>query len=484
MGETKLLAALFNGATYFGSSYGANTGAAFDPVLMDIALGALEKVEQPNLLIIGSWLGRMALPLVNFLNEHKTDWRMTCLEDFRIPVETQINQKCEPTVLSTYYANAARAGVLKNLLTHNLEHMPAGGRIQFIPGPIQETITEFAADSFDLIVIDGPRTLPGFSQILERCRLLGTQGAILCGTGLLLDVTEAHQKGHAHGLGFRISFVHDEKAGIYYYPEISEALNGCCVVTKASGGFWAFLNKSVPAPIEVSAIKRETGQDSDETAFFRLVPGPDSGWLVVHKSVSETDLFRERIGERTLPGIIYVCDDREEALQTALQVEDRERRKSGVLLDETGHYWLGKYGRDVYLAQSKYMTADPPFRLFESRIGDCELRPAILKGGSLAELQEKVAIQESAIIAGRAALACTRSYLDYSIYDGANGLFIAVRIGLKNAVPFASFVGEEDMEPFVLLGNDLEELKGRINRVSRHHEKSPLSGNLDVKEWM
>jgi hypothetical protein len=356
--------------------------------------------------------------------------------------------------------------------------MPGGAQIVFVPGSIQEKLTDFAVDSFNLIVINGPRTLPGFSGILARCRELCLSGGIICGTGSLLDATQVNPKGHAHGLRFRMNFIHDENTGKYYHPEITESLKILGAETIATAGFWAFLNGDVPEPVEVPTMDVTSNGEVAETAFFRIMPGLHSQWLAVSKSISEVSLFSERIGERTIPELVYVCADKEEAMHLALTFEKGERRKNGILLDETDHYWLGKYGQDVYLAQSKYMSPDEPFQIFESRIGDCELRPAIVKGATLSELREKVAAQESTIQAGKASLPCILTYQDYIIYAGAGGLLIAVQKDLE------SFAGEEDMEPYVLLGKNTDELKERINRIANQYEKGPLSGSMDVDEWM
>ena len=102
------------------------------------------------------------------------------------------------------------------------------------------------------------------------------------------------------------------------------------------------------------------------------------------EALRPVNLFGERLGERELPGLLWVSDTPESAIEKAktTEREDGEVRLEG---DLDGYNIVGT--RSGYLALLKSLG---PLSLFQERVGERELAPAILRAGTHEEIRAKI----------------------------------------------------------------------------------------------
>jgi len=130
-----------------------------------------------------------------------------------------------------------------------------------------------------------------------------------------------------------------------------------------------------------------------ETADYNIVQANVIAWTVsgkssstryyaIAKAMGPVDLFRERLGERELAHHILIGD----TLETAIQKAEKHGRPAVHLVGSTDGY-------NLIQTQSGYFAVDQllgPINLFQERIGDRELAPAILKASTYEEIRERI----------------------------------------------------------------------------------------------
>ena len=126
-----------------------------------------------------------------------------------------------------------------------------------------------------------------------------------------------------------------------------------------------------------------------ETAGFNLVKSGDR-FLAVAKRLGRTELFKERLGERELPLLIFKGESLEDVSQKAFKVE-QEADIVAELVGETKTFNLVKVnGRFLAVAKRLGHT-----ELFKERLGERELAPLLLSGATLEEVREKACASET-----------------------------------------------------------------------------------------
>ncbi len=484
MGEILLLKSIFSGTPYFGSAFMADCGQEHDPQIAHIVDLLLQKKQSLKVLVEGAWMGRAAFQLSTLLSEKDVDWQMLCLEDFHTPVEFASKPESIKTQMTQFYEKAKNEGVLEQLLRHNLSLCPGNDRITLKTNTLLKELEALSDQTFDLVFINGPRVIPGFQDVLNSSFALCNSDAVICGTGLILQKKQVHQHGLSHALKHKHGLfkIFDENTGAPYYPEITEVFHDICDSYDSIGGFWAFVAGDKQEVISIPLHANLSETEEMETEHFRIIALCDDNYLGVNKSISESVLFQEKLGEREIPGLVFKADSREGILENINNYEENEHRKRGVLLGETKHYYLGKYGKNTYLAQSKLFMPPERIRIFDEVLGETELPPHLLRSKTLAGLKQKAAKHE-AVIHPRKAVTFIERYMCFNVFSIDEEVIVALSDEIQNSRPFFHLLGEEEIRPHVLHGNSIIAIKKRIEETLSQ-EKQSLFAEQNPKEWL
>lgn len=484
MGEILLLKSIFSGTPYFGSAFMANCGQEHDPQIEFVVDYLLQKKHDLNVLVVGAWLGRTAFHLSKILSKKDAAWQMLCLEDFHTPVDFASKPDSIQTQMAQFYDDAKHEGVLEKLLRHNLEHCPNKDRITLKTNMLHKEIESLSDQKFDMILINGARAVPGFQEIYNCSSGLCNLGGVICGSGLILQKYQVHPAGHSHAIKYKHGLfnIFDENSGVCYYPEITEVFNKICKSYDSIDGFWALVADAGRKPLSIPKQVFPCKKELMDTEHFRIIALGKNAYIGVNNSISESALFQERLGDREIPGLVIKAESKEVILEKIKNFERKEQRKRGMLLCETEHYYLGKYGKDTYLAQSKMFMPPARIRIFDEVLGETELPPHLLKSKTLAGLKQKAARYE-AVIHPRKAIMFLERYMCYNVFAIDEKMFVAMSDDLKNTRPFFHLVGEEEICPYVLHGNSLETVKIRIEEVLCR-QNNTLFNKSAPREWL
>ena len=110
-------------------------------------------------------------------------------------------------------------------------------------------------------------------------------------------------------------------------------------------------------------------------------------YFALKRAIGPVDLFLERLGERELPGILWVSDTQEEVIEKAKTREQAE--KAGTANESPECRLEGNLdGYNIVRTPSGYLAlaeALGPTNLFQERIGERELAPVLLKASTYEE---------------------------------------------------------------------------------------------------
>ena len=107
-------------------------------------------------------------------------------------------------------------------------------------------------------------------------------------------------------------------------------------------------------------------------------------YYAIAKAWGPVDIFRERLAEREVPGLLWMSDTLEEVIEKTKTSENGQR---SVTLegDLEGYNIIGTQSGYLAVAQSLGPTG-----LFQERIGEKELLPIVLKAGTREEIRERI----------------------------------------------------------------------------------------------
>jgi hypothetical protein len=107
-------------------------------------------------------------------------------------------------------------------------------------------------------------------------------------------------------------------------------------------------------------------------------------YYAIAKAMGPVDLFRERLGEREFPGLLWVGDTLETVMEKA---KTSEHGQPAVRLEGNldGYNIIGTQSGYLAVAQSL-----GPVNLFQERLGERELAPVLLKAGTYEEIRKKI----------------------------------------------------------------------------------------------
>src|SRR4029077_7621850 len=104
----------------------------------------------------------------------------------------------------------------------------------------------------------------------------------------------------------------------------------------------------------------------------------------IAKTMGPVDLFRERLGKRELPGLIFASDTLEAAIEKA-KITGHEQCAVRLEGDLDGYNIIGMQSGYLAVAQSL-----GPINLFQETIGERELAPALLKARTYVEIRQRI----------------------------------------------------------------------------------------------
>jgi hypothetical protein len=107
-------------------------------------------------------------------------------------------------------------------------------------------------------------------------------------------------------------------------------------------------------------------------------------YYAIAKAWGPVDIFRERLAEREVPGLLWMSDTLEEVIE---KTKASELGQKSVTLegDMEGYNIIGTQSGYLAVAQSLGPTG-----LFQERIGERELYPIVLKAGTREEIRERI----------------------------------------------------------------------------------------------
>ena len=224
---------------------------------------------------------------------------------------------------------AAETGDVYRLFQHNLKASGVNSMVTHRIVNSRELPTIFAPGSFDIVYIDGNHLLPFVRSDISAAIGLVGQSGIVCGDDLELQHHEVDATEHAAAIASQIDYALSPKAQQYYHPGVTEGVAEAFGLAANYEGFWA--------------VERQ-----------------GAGWVPAS------------------------LDDAHAALPQHIRDALDEHVS---LVGEVGAFNIVPAG-DRFVAVSRTLG---PVDLFTERLGERNLEPIVLVGGSLDEVCAKVA---------------------------------------------------------------------------------------------
>jgi len=177
------------------------------------------------------------------------------------------------------------------------------------------------------------------------------------------------------------------------------------------------------------------------------------GVIAVSMALGPLNLFKERLGERELPPVLFKAESLEKVREKVTELE-QEIRVVPEIVDETVSFNLVKIdGR--FLAVAKQLG---PTELFKERLGQRELPPFLFCGATL-EAARKKALECETESPPRVNLVATAG--KYNLLK-AGDRYIAVAESLAPVGLFQEGLRTPGLPPVLFVARSLEELKRMV----------------------
>ena len=197
----------------------------------------------------------------------------------------------------------------------------------------------------------------------------------------------------------------------------------------------------------------------DESGRYNVVRAGER-FIAVAKELGPSNLFREQLGERELPPVLFTGESLEEVREKSMAWEATTAQPAPELLGDTAGYNLLRV-EERFLAVAKSLG---PTQLFVERLGKRELSPILLIADTLEEVRGKaitVELQDT-----RPVVELVGETVKFNLVK-LGSRFVAITKSLGQVSPMVERLGERELAPLLFTGMSLEE----VCEKARAHEK-------------
>jgi hypothetical protein len=321
---------------------------------------------------------------------------------------------------------AAERGDVFRLFLHNIKAAGVADIVGYRTGATGDILPQLEPASFDVIYVDGSHAFDDVLCDLSHAIRLIRDGGVICGDDLELQRDALDPGEHAVALASGRDYVRAESAGTHYHPGVTEAVARLAGPVFSWNGFWAGRRKS------------------SKWEWLDIEPGPLPDHIVDALRASAPD----------------GSTDSSEGNQSApLAVE---------LVAETTKFNLVRLG-SRYVAALKALG---PLALGSDRIGERDLEPVLLVGASLDDVRSRAEANEPRLVEAEHAELVGETASYNLVQQGSR--YVAVLKKLGPLVLGSERIGERDLEPVVLVGASLDDVRSRAET----HEPPPSDVEL------
>jgi predicted O-methyltransferase YrrM len=339
MSYRRLVHSLMSGKPYFGFALRARQGL-FDRhrYFLPLIKAAHAKRSSPlRILEVGSWAGASAVSWAKGLEKACIDGSVLCVDSWAPYFDIRRDSQ---SVYAEMNAAAATGDILK-LFQHNIKACGVDKCVEYRCAEAREILPTLPSGSFDIIFLDGGHTYEQVRFDIQESARLIADGGVISGDDLELQRDALMIDEHLRAVASARDYVWSQSNECSYHPGVTEAVAEFFGPVATWTGFWAVRREGttwtrVQLSLEGSEIPQHLVEELkadqqdelppqyptveliEETEQYNIVRAGDQ-FLAVAKSLGPVNLFRERLGERPLGGMIFVGASLDEVRTKALQ---------------------------------------------------------------------------------------------------------------------------------------------------------------------
>ncbi len=188
-----------------------------------------------QVLEIGSWYGASALSWAQGLHTHNAgQGSLTCVDAWAPFFNMDDHADAD-------YAKDMEASLSTdcayNIFLHNIKSIPQPITCQHMRGQSSNLLPQLRRNYFDVVFIDADHTYEPVKQDILNSLPLVSDGGIICGDDLNLQLHECDQDiARASG---HLDFIEDPETGRKYHPGVTLAVAEIFGKASSWGGYWA-----------------------------------------------------------------------------------------------------------------------------------------------------------------------------------------------------------------------------------------------------
>jgi hypothetical protein len=473
-----LVRALLRGEPYFGSAMAALQGVPERHGYMRATVEFLARagVGAPfRVLEVGSWAGTSAVTWAKAIEEHFASGSVSCIDTwapFFVPAVDR------GTIYQTM-REAAAEGDIYRLFLHNIRASGLFLTVDHLVGESRVVLPTLPPHHYHVVFLDGSHRYPDVAADIDAGRRLVAEGGVLCGDDLELILDRVDPASHQDFLASGQDYAHDPRTGCDYHPGVTQAVAEAFPEVARYAGFWAVRrNGRSWEPIDLQ------GCDASVPAHVRAAAATDPGqpppslvgaedhynivryrgrFLALAEDLGNLDLTQERVGEREIAPRVLVGQSLEEVrakIADARSALHRPEVRAVTTIDEYNVISID----DRFVAFAAELGPIDPRT---ERLGEREIAPRVLVGQSLEEVRAKIADARSAL--HRPEVRAVTTIDEYNVIS-IDDRFVAFAAELGPIDPRTERLGERDIEPMVLVGASLAEVRKKTarSRASLH----------------
>lgn len=289
-------------------------------------------------------------------------------------------------------------GTILQLFLHNLKTTGVDDRVSYRRGRSEDVLPGLEPGVYSIIYVDGSHHYKGVLSDLGHAANLIPEGGIICGDDLELQMMQMEPDDLSADVGEGLDYTKDKKTGMFYHPGVTRAVGETFGAVGEWQGFWA--------------IQKING-----------------AWAIPDIGPYTTDL-----PEHLAPFV------------------NQDQDGQNISLDS---YNVFKFqGR--FIAVSKNIGAIDPME----RVGNTEIFPLILVGGSMEDIMEKVEKAEATGLGAHLELVEQTEHYNY-IRMGKRLFAVSTSLG---PVDLMAAVGRVHMPPFIIQNENEAGLRDNVKR--------------------
>lgn len=341
MSYERLVHALLTGQSYFGPALRSLQGIPlrhqyFLPV---VNLIAQRKQGPIAVLEIGSWAGASSISWAKAIRKARREGRVTCVDHWQPYLDMTRERDGHYVDMN----EAALSGDIFKVFLHNLKAEGVDNMVDIHVGTSASVLPTLEEGSFDIIYIDGSHSLQDVLTDIKNAKRLSTQGGIICGDDLELQKHQVEAIEHAQNVLSNKDYVYSQSARSSYHPGVTEAVVLEFDRVSVWDGFWAasrsfgtwgdveldMTGLEIPEHL-IPVLESGMNKLCTETPGFTLVEAEGRYWALA-ASMGPTELFKERLGERDLPPLLFSANTLDTVKAKVQELAPRVRESPRLL---------------------------------------------------------------------------------------------------------------------------------------------------------